>query len=111
MSMLAAEKYGANVVNYNRVPEQNSVMQQRVAKRGLTERVKIVEKDHRELRQEPNTYDKYVSIGVYEHAGMDCQRDWIEGMAVALRPGGIGVLSSTTYMEHVPTEYLTIRST
>jgi cyclopropane-fatty-acyl-phospholipid synthase len=30
-------------------------------------------------------------------------------MAVALRPGGIGVLSTTTYMEHVPTEYLTIK--
>jgi cyclopropane-fatty-acyl-phospholipid synthase len=109
MSMLAAEKYGANVINYGLVPEQNVVMQQRLVEKGLTDRVKIIEKDHRELKREPDTYDKYVSIGVYEHAGMDCQRGWIESIAVALKPGGIGVLATTTYMENVPTEYLTIK--
>lgn len=109
MAMLAAETYGADVVNYGLVPEQNAVMKRRLEERGLTDRVRIVEKDHRELRDEPGAYDKYVSIGVYEHAGMDCQRDWIESIALTLRPGGIGVISTTSYMEHAPTEYLTIR--
>jgi cyclopropane-fatty-acyl-phospholipid synthase len=109
MSMLAAEKYGANVVNYGLLPEQNVVMQQRLRQKGLTDQVEIVEKDHRELKREADTYDKYLSVGIYEHAGMDCQRDWIEGIALALRPGGIGVLSTVTYMEHLPTEYLTIK--
>jgi cyclopropane-fatty-acyl-phospholipid synthase len=109
MSMLAAEKYGADTTNYGLVPEQNVVMQQRLIERGLTDRIKILERDHRELKRETNTYDKYVSVGVYEHAGIDCQRDWIESIALALKPGGIGVISTTTYMEEVPTEYLTIK--
>lgn len=109
LSMLAAEKYGADVVVYGLVPEQNVVMQQLLDGKGLTDRVKIVEKDHRQLKQEIERYDKYVSVGVYEHAGMDCQRHWIESIAAALKPGGIGLISTTTYMQNLPTEYLTIK--
>ena len=36
MAMLAAEKYGADVVNYGLVPEQNRIMQARLEQRGLT---------------------------------------------------------------------------
>jgi len=109
MSILAAEKYQAKVVNYGLVPEQNLVMQQRLNARNLEQQIKVVEKDHRELLLEPNTYDKYVSVGIYEHAGINCHRKWLESIAVSLKPGGFGVLSSVTYMEHVPTEYLTIK--
>lgn len=109
LSMLAAEKYGADVVVYGLVPEQNVVLQQLLERKGLTERVRIVEKDHRDLKKEVERYDKYVSVGVYEHAGMGCQSPWIESIAAALRPGGIGLISTTTYMENVPTEYLTIK--
>ena len=34
MAMLAAAKYGAEVVNYGLVPEQNRVMQERLDQRG-----------------------------------------------------------------------------
>lgn len=109
MAMHAAENYGVEVVNYGLVPEQNRVMQARIQARNLTDRVRIVERDHRALRDEPETYDRYVSVGIYEHAGKNCQRDWIEGIAAALRPGGIGLISTTAYMKDVPTEYLTIK--
>lgn len=109
MAMLAAEKYGAAVVNYGLVPEQNQVMQQRLEQRKLTDRVRIVERDHRELMQEPGAYDRYVSIGVYEHAGSHCQPAWIESIATALKPGGIGMISTTGYMTPFPTELLTIK--
>ena len=87
MTMLAAEKYGADVVNYGLVPEQNRVMQERIEQRGLTGRVRIVERDHRDLMQEPVAYDRYLSVGVYEHAGFACQPLWIESIATALKPG------------------------
>jgi len=69
MAMLAAETYGADVVNYGLVPEQNRVM-----RRGLTGRVRIVERDHRDLILEPAAYDRYLSVGVYEHAAFASQR-------------------------------------
>ena len=109
MAMLAAEKYGAEVVNYGLVPEQNSIMQARLEQRGLTGRVRILERDHRDLMREPAAYDRYLSVGVYEHAGFAGQPRWIESIATALKPGGIGMISTTSYIERFATEYLTIK--
>jgi cyclopropane-fatty-acyl-phospholipid synthase len=109
MAMLAAEKYGAEVVNYGLVPEQNKVMQARIEQRGLTGRVRIVERDHRDLAQEPESYDRYLSVGVYEHAGHPCQAAWIDSIATALKPGGVGLISTTSYNGMFATEFLTIK--
>jgi cyclopropane-fatty-acyl-phospholipid synthase len=109
MSMLAAAKYGASVVNYGLVPEQNLVMQERIDRQKLSGQVRIVEKDHRDLAEEPGTYDRYLSIGVYEHAGRYCQDSWIASIAATLKPGGIGMISTTGYIKKYPTEYLTIK--
>jgi cyclopropane-fatty-acyl-phospholipid synthase len=109
MAMLAAEEYGAEVDNYGLVPEQNRVMRARLEQRGLTGRVRIVERDHRDLVREPATYDRYLSVGVYEHAGFAGQPRWIESIATALKPGGIGMISTTSYMEQFATEFLTIK--
>jgi len=109
MAILAAETYGAEVVNYGLVPEQNRVMQARLEQRGLTGRVRILERDHRDLMAEPGTYDKYLSIGVYEHAGRSCQPAWIKSIATALKPGGIGMISTTDYIAESTTEFLTIK--
>ena len=65
MSVLAAQKYGADVVNYGIVPEQNKVMRRMIEEKGLAEKVRIVDRDHRALVDEPEAYDKYVSLGVY----------------------------------------------
>ena len=109
MAMLAAEKYGVEVVNYGLVPEQNLVMQARMEQRGLAGRVRIVERDHRDLMSEPAAYDRYLSVGVYEHAGFPGQPSWIESIATALKPGGIGMISTTGYIERFATEFLTIK--
>jgi cyclopropane-fatty-acyl-phospholipid synthase len=108
-AVLAAERYGVNVVNYGLVPAQNVVMQRLIDARGLGGRVRIVERDHRDLATEPERYDRYLSVGVYEHAGRPCQDEWIASIARALKPGGIGLISTTAYMRDYPTEYLTIR--
>ena len=109
MAIHAAEKYGAEVVNYGLVPEQNQVMHQRLAQKKLVDRVRIVEQDHRELLREPDAYDRYVSVGVYEHAGRNCQSAWIQSIATALKPCGIGMISTTGYIDRFATELLTIK--
>lgn len=109
MSMLAAEKYGAEVTNYGVVKKQNEGMQLLVDKRELGSKVSIVEKDHRDLINEPGKYDKYVSIGVYEHAGRDCAEEWIKSIAVGLREDGIGLISATFNTKKQPTNYCTIK--
>jgi cyclopropane-fatty-acyl-phospholipid synthase len=77
--------------------------------RGFRGRLTLVEKDHRELANEPSRYDRFVSIGVHEHAGRDCNEQWIRSIAIGLRPGGIGLISSTFNMRKRPTNYCTIK--
>ncbi len=106
MAMIMAKKFGAEVVNYGIVEEQNRIMRQRIKDKGLEDKIKVVSRDARELKNEREKYDKYVSLGVFEHAGKDCQEEWVEAIAACLKPGGIGVLTMTGRMEHRLTDYL-----
>lgn len=109
LAMLAAQKYGADVTAYGLVAAQNEGMRALMRERGFAGRLTLVEKDHRELADEPDAYDRFVSVGVHEHAGRDCNEAWIASIARALRPGGIGLISATFNMAARPTNYCTIR--
>jgi cyclopropane-fatty-acyl-phospholipid synthase len=109
LSMLAAEKYGADVTGYGLVGSQNDAMRTLMQARGFRGNLRLVEKDHRELADEPASYDRFVSIGVHEHAGRDCNEQWIASIASGLRPGGIGLISATFNMKKRPTNYCTIK--
>jgi cyclopropane-fatty-acyl-phospholipid synthase len=69
----------------------------------------LVEKDRRELVHEPSNYDRFLSIGVHEHAGRGCNEQWIRSIVLALRPGGIGLISVTFNMKKRPTNCATIK--
>jgi cyclopropane-fatty-acyl-phospholipid synthase len=109
MAMLAAEKYGADVTCYGLVDSQNEAMRALMKARGFRGNPRLVEKDHRDLADEPAHYDRFVSIGVHEHAGRDCNEQWIASIATGLRPGGIGLISATFNMQKRPTNYCTIK--
>ncbi len=109
MSMLAAQKYGADVTSYGLVGSQNDAMRMLMKQRNFRGKVTLVEKDHRELANEPDSYDRFVSIGVHEHAGRDCNEQWIRSIASGLRAGGIGLISATFNMRKRPTNYCTIK--
>jgi len=109
LSMLAAEKYGAEVTSYGLVPSQNEGMRMLMQARNFHGQLTLVEKDHRELADEPASYDRFVSVGVHEHAGRDCNEEWIRSIAIGLRPGGIGLISATFNMKKRPTNYATIK--
>ena len=109
LSMLAAEKYGAEVTSYGLVDSQNDAMRMHMKARNFSGSLTLVRKDHRELAKEPARYDRFVSIGVHEHAGRDCNEAWIASIASGLRPGGIGLISATFNMRQRPTNYCTIK--
>ena len=109
LSMLAAQKYGADVTSYGLVASQNDAMRMLMRSRNFQGKLTLVEKDHRELADEPSRYDRFVSIGVHEHAGRDCNEQWIRSIAIGLRAGGIGLISATFNMKKRPTNYCTIK--
>ncbi len=109
LSMLAAQKYGADVTSYGLVKNQNDAMRMLMQSRNFRGQLTLVERDHRELADEPSRYDRFVSVGVHEHAGRDCNEQWIRSIAIGLRPAGIGLISATFNMKKRPTNYCTIK--
>ena len=109
LSMLAAQRYGAVVTCYGLVESQNEAMRRLLQARKFRGSHELVATDHRELADEPAAYDRFVSVGVHEHAGRDCNEQWIRSIATGLRPGGIGLISATFNMRKRPTNYCTIR--
>lgn len=110
MPILMAKKYGAAVTVYNPVKAQNDFMRTRFERQGVADRIQIFERDHRDIVEQRGRYDKFVSIGVQEHAGKDCYRQWINSIAVALKPGGIGVVSTTNLMHRELTNSVITRN-
>ena len=85
----AIEKYGVMATNLSPTVDQNRWLVQKAREKGLADKITIQEKD---FRQVEGVFDKYASLGVYEHAGKGQLTDWIRSMAKSLKSGGIGVL-------------------
>ena len=56
-------------------------------------------------------FDRFVSVGVHEHAGYSLKqyRLWAEAIAAALKEGGLGVVSTTSWMVRQMTGLLTLK--
>jgi cyclopropane-fatty-acyl-phospholipid synthase len=93
----AWENYGALGTGINTTTEQVTELRAELARRGLTEKIRLVECDFREI---PGQYDKLLSIGTLEHAGRDQLPEVIRAHADALKPGGLGVIH---FIGHVGT--------
>ncbi len=98
----AAEQYGARGVGINTTTEQVDWLRGEIARRGLGDRLEVIEADFREI---PGQYDKVVSIGVLEHAGRDQLYEVVRAHAQALRPGGLGMLHFIGHVGVSDTEF------
>jgi cyclopropane-fatty-acyl-phospholipid synthase len=67
LSLYAAEHYGARVTGVTIAAEQKAFIDQRIAERGLEDRVEIRLQDYRDVSDEP--FDTISSIEMGEHVG------------------------------------------
>jgi cyclopropane-fatty-acyl-phospholipid synthase len=81
----AASRTGCRVTSATLSPSQRTFAEQRVAEAGLADRVRIVERDYRELG---GTYDKLVSIEMIEAVGHENLPTWFRVCADRLAPEG-----------------------
>ena len=98
----AWEKYGALGTGINTTTEQVNELRAEIARRGLTDKIKLVECDFREI---PGQYDKMLSIGTLEHAGRDQLFEVIRAHADTLKPGGLGVIHFIGHVGTFQTEF------
>lgn len=98
----AWEHYGAIGTGVNTTTEQVAESRAEIARRGLADRLQVVECDFREI---PGQYDKLLSIGTLEHAGRDQLADVVRAHAAALKPGGLGVIHFIGHVDSRDTEF------
>jgi cyclopropane-fatty-acyl-phospholipid synthase len=89
MLIYAAERYGVFGTGITLSLEQAKLAEARIAERGLTDKIKILVTDYREIEGQ---YDKFVSIGMFEHVGKGNFTTFMRQTAKLLKPHGTGLL-------------------
>jgi len=89
MLIYAAGHYAITGVGCTLSKEQFQFANKRIREMGLDDRLEIRLQDYREME---GTYDKFVSIGMFEHVGKKYIPQFMEKSAALLKPGGLGLL-------------------
>ncbi len=82
----AAAHYGVTAHGITLSPAQLEVAQARVAEAGVTDRVTVSLTDYADVT---GTYDKVVSVGMYEHIGLANVEKYMRTVRRVLAPGGL----------------------
>jgi cyclopropane-fatty-acyl-phospholipid synthase len=111
MPIYMAKRYQVDVTVYNPVRRQNDYMRERFSRHGLGEKIRIVEGDFRDIAREGGRFDRFLSIGVHEHAGYKLKQYqlWAESIAAGLKEGGVGLVSTSSWMVRQMTGVLTLK--
>jgi cyclopropane-fatty-acyl-phospholipid synthase len=92
---LAAE-HGVEVDGLTLSAEQLKVAQRRAAAAGLADRVRFHLRDYRE---EHGAYDRIVSVGMFEHVGVNHYGVFFQKVKTLLHPDGVALLHAIGRME------------
>jgi cyclopropane-fatty-acyl-phospholipid synthase len=98
----AYERFGALGTGINTTTEQVNELRAEIARRGLTDKIGLVECDFREI---PGQYDRLLSIGTLEHAGRDSLPQVVKAHADAMKPGALGVIHFIGHVGRFETEF------
>ncbi len=91
LALYLASEYGADVTGLTLSVEQHKAAMRRVAAAGLSERVRFYLRDYRE---ELGRYDRIVSVGMFEHVGINHYSAFFAKLKSLMTPDGIALLHS-----------------
>ena len=83
----AAEHYGVEAVGVTLSVEQAALAREKIAARGLAEKVSVQVIDYNDL--EAQSFDTISSIGMFEAVGIDNHPTYFKAVHRLLRPGGL----------------------
>lgn len=83
----AAENYGVRATGITLSEPQAELARMRIRAAGVADRCRVEVRDYRDMRGE--TFDKIVSVGMYEHVGRARMRTYFDQAMKLLVPGGL----------------------
>jgi len=89
MALTLAEEAGANVVGVTLSKEQHMVARRRAAERGLEAQVEFRLQDYRTLTE---SFDRIVSVGMFEHVGVGHYREYFDRVRELLTNNGVALI-------------------
>lgn len=101
-AIYAAQHSGCRVTSITLSKEQLAEAQRRAAAAGVGDRVIFELRDYRDVRE---TYDRVVSIEMYEAVGEQYWPAWFAAIARALKPGGRAAIQGITISPKLFPEY------
>ncbi len=96
LALYLATECGADVTGLTLSSEQLKVAQRRAAAAGLADRVRFHLRDYREER---GSYDRIVSVGMFEHVGVNQYPTFFAKMHELLKPDGVALLHAIGRMD------------
>ncbi len=89
MLIYAASKYGITGVGNTLSTNQCEYANQKIRELGLQSKISVVLEDYRSLK---GKFDKFISIGMFEHVGKEFISTFMKTVARVLKNGGLGLL-------------------
>jgi cyclopropane-fatty-acyl-phospholipid synthase len=89
MALTLARDYGARVTGITLSTEQLHESRARAEAEGLSDRVRFELCDYRDM---PGSFDRVVSVGMFEHVGLPYYRAFFDGVGRLLRPDGVALI-------------------
>lgn len=89
MALTLARDYGARVTGVTLSEEQHRIATRRAAEAGLADRIDIRLMDYRAVE---GTFDRIVSVGMFEHVGVPHYREYFAKVAALLDVDGVALI-------------------
>jgi len=90
----AARDYGVEAVGITLSEEQYKATFDQIESRGLMGKVEVKLLDYLDLEENNYHFDKIVSVGMFEHVGLDNLAKYMEKVNKLLKPGGLSLIHS-----------------
>ena len=89
LALTLAREHGGRVTGITLSQEQLAAARARAREAGLADRVRFELLDYRALR---GTYDRIVSVGMFEHVGISHYRHFFQALRRSLAPDGVALI-------------------
>ena len=89
LGLMLARDFGADVTGVTLSTEQHALSNRRARDAGLAGQARFELRDYRDVTE---TFDRIVSVGMFEHVGVPHYREYFRAIRERLAPGGVALV-------------------